>query len=365
MFGSVFTQIQALRGNRKINIDRHNHNRYRLYVEEENGFHTSYYFSTPIYNIHSGRLVKRAFTQCGSLLRAEGSNAEITVDGASIILKNGDGAARLFVSRRAAILPTLNGIAVKIESGGIHDFMLSIHTDRAFSQIKSNTKYFAVMIENFRPFLLASAIGVWDEAGAYAGPAKLISHTIDDRNFTITLLTENRLSGTYMLEINLYEPKIFEDTTVESKNPHENNLYGGMGWIGESTPFGLQWLYSKINAGRIPEITERNIKRAVMHIPKYSRGDLELKEYGLTARFCSVGSTWENKTEAAGLVSQAAGCGRYYSFDLTNHIRDPRTGIFTNMNGLVLRPAVKGGGFAAIATGDNYFTPQILEVCSA
>ncbi len=363
MFDSALEQIQALRGNKKINIDLHNGNRYRLLLNEEDGSQTSYFFSTPIYQIHNGRLVKKAFTRDGSLLRAEGSNAQITVDGQKITLRNEDGCADLFVSGKAAILPTFNGVAVKGRGAEANDLTLRIHTDRPFAQTRSNTKYFAIMIEDFKPFLLASGIGMWNEEGTYLGPAKMTGQTIDERNFLI-ILSASKPAGLYQLEVNCYEPKIMEDTTVESKNSYENNLYGGMGWIGESTPFGLQWLYSKMDVGKMQEILDQRIKKVVLHVPKYNSNNLLLQGHALMARFCSLGSTWDNKTESTGMISEVSASVGYYSFDLTNQIRDPATGFFTNMNGLVLRPAVKNGDFAAIATGDNYFTPQIIEVQS-
>lgn len=76
---SVFEEIRQLRGGLPMAIDRGNTNRYRVLVSEKDGSTTAYYFSTPIYNKKSRRLIDLALRETPQGLRAVGSNAEITV----------------------------------------------------------------------------------------------------------------------------------------------------------------------------------------------------------------------------------------------------------------------------------------------
>ena len=41
---------------------------------------------------------------------------------------------------------------------------------------------------------------------------------------------------------------------------------------------------------------------------------------------------------------------------------DSKTGFIKRSEGWVVRTKVKGSGFAAVATGDSYYAPQILEL---
>ena len=58
---SVFDEIAMLRKDAPIEIDQRNHNRYRVVLDEQDGSKTAYYFSTPIYNNRTGKLVDMRF----------------------------------------------------------------------------------------------------------------------------------------------------------------------------------------------------------------------------------------------------------------------------------------------------------------
>ena len=73
-----------------------------------------------------------------------------------------------------------------------------------------------------------------------------------------------------LFEINLYERKLFLDTTVESKNIGVNNAFGSIAFVGDTEQFGEQWLYSRPAFSLISELYEKSLNYAVLHIPKYS-----------------------------------------------------------------------------------------------
>ena len=83
--------------------------------------------------------------------------------------------------------------------------------------------------------------------------------------------------------------------------------------------------------------------------------------YGLSARFCSFGSNWENKVMLAEEMTDVAFSGGYQSLDITDFITDDACFLKAS-EGFILRPKRKGGGFSVVSTGDSFFAPQILEV---
>ena len=53
---------------------------------------------------------------------------------------------------------------------------------------------------------------------------------------------------------------------------------------------------------------------------------------------------------------------RQVDLDVTHILTDSKTGFIKRSEGWVVRTKVKGSGFAAVATGDSYDTPQLLEM---
>ena len=75
---SVLKEISRLRKGKPISVDRHNSNRYRVVVQEDDGSKTAYYFSTPIYNNKTRKMVDAKFKSSDGTIYATGSNANIT-----------------------------------------------------------------------------------------------------------------------------------------------------------------------------------------------------------------------------------------------------------------------------------------------
>ena len=96
---SVVEEIKKLRGNRPVNIDSHNSNRYRLVCYEDDGTKTAYYFSTPIYNNTTRRMITPKFSMEGQVFRMMGSNAHITVSDL-LLLENAEGAVSVELSEK-------------------------------------------------------------------------------------------------------------------------------------------------------------------------------------------------------------------------------------------------------------------------
>lgn len=119
--------------------------------------------------------------------------------------------------------------------------------------------------------------------------------------------------------------------------------------------------YQNTNRYRLV-IQENDDSKAVLHMPKLNYSKVELSAYKVAARFCSFGSTWDNKLASVASVSDSSSNNGYQNIDLTPLLINPQTKTIAKSEGLILKPQIKGSGFSAITTADSYFAPQILEI---
>ena len=370
---SILNEISVLRGAKPLTLDTTNKNRYRVEAIENDGSQTSYFFTTPIYNEETRKGVDMNFHAYNDSFVCLGSNAKITAN-KSLRMENQAGCCEIVLPDRPTmnaegslfcegltLSPTTNGIAIKSDFKKQKELILILEVDNPSLGIRANGRYFALMREKFRPFLIASCIGTTDEGGAIIAPAALNYQKISETRFLLSVLPTTLDGVSVQLEINLYEPKLFQDTTVESNSPNTNNVFGTIGFLGTTPEFGEQWLYTKPDYSKFPEIEERVIRSAVLHIPTYGGGVSEIRAYGVAFRFCSFGSTWNRKVPEAQKFSSSKHCTDYFSVDLTPIFCNSHGRLLKN-NGLILRTIQGTHGFTAIATSDSCLQPQILEI---
>ncbi len=371
---SVISEIARLRDSKSYTVDYHNSNRYRLVVQERDGSKTAYYFSTPIYSQKEGKLLDVKFHLNGSTIYAVGSNANVTVSH-NIAMENREASCKIELKQKAelvspqrvrcgkhSIWPTTNGVAMKCDIRGEEKISFLLEVGQPFLNVRFNSKYFALMKERFKPYVVFSCVASMDVAGNVIAPAKLEYQKITDKKYCITVSATSPLARYVLWECNLYENKLFQDTTVESGNPSSNNAFGSVGFIGNTAAYGEQWLYSKLDYSRLTEIMDKRIQKAVLHMPKLNRSKIDISAFRVVARFCSFGSNWNNKTPGGAAVSDSSSNPGYQSIDVTSLLVDQRTKTIKKSDGLILKSKVKGSGFSAIATGDSYLAPQILEI---
>lgn len=371
---SVLGEILKLRGGSPIIIDYHNSNRYRLVVQENNGTKTAYYFSTPIYSSRTRKMIDVKFRSNGGAIFSTGSNTNITVS-RNVLMENAEGSCSIELSQNCnlissqevrcgsmALIPTTNGVAFKCALKANEKATFTIEVGQPFLNVRANDKCFALMKERFRPFVVFSCVGSVDATGNVIAPAKIEYQKLTDKRYRIAISPMSPLAQSVLFEANLYENKLFQDTTVESMNPSTNNAFGSVGFIGNSSTYGEQWLYSRLDYSRVPEIMDKRIDKAVLHMPKLNQSNVELSAYKVSARFCSFGSTWDNKIPGETPVSDSSSKSGYQSLDFTSLLVDGRTKTITKSEGLILKPKIKGTGFSVIATGDSYLAPQIMEI---
>ena len=374
MRNGIIGEIRSLRKGKPIQVDYRNSNRYRLVLQEENGSCTAYCFSTPIYNSRTGKILDFAFHKNGDVCYSIGSNSNITVSD-DVLIENAEGYCRASLSGKPVcnttgelrtgqevLYPTANGVAYKVKCSSDIPYRLRLSVGQPFLQIRENRKYFALMSEEFKPYVSVSCIGTVNAGGQVIAPAEITYEKVNDWEYILNLKPCNSSAEYILFEVNLYEAKLFQDTTVESENSGMNNAFGGTAFIGNTKMYGEQWLYSRVDYSKIPEMMDRRVMNVILHLPKLGGADAKLSAYEVSARFCSFGSNWDNKIALAAFETDSQGNNGYADLDITHLMTERGSGFIKRSEGLILRTKVKGSGFTAIATGDSYYAPQILEI---
>ena len=371
---SIVNEIMKLRNGQPIVVDRQNRNRYRLVACEEGGSKTAYYFSTPIYNRFDRKMVDVKFHTNGTTVYATGSEAQIRIS-EGIALENKVGTCMINIGQKPAfvsgrelrghnvtVAPTINGVALKFGVEAEKSVSFSLSINRWGMSARANDKCFAFMQDKFRPFVVMSGLGSLNAAGNIIAPAKIEHEKVSDREYKITLSATSPMAQYVMCECNLYENKLFQDTTVESKNPSTNNAFGGTAFIGNTLVCGEQWLYTRPDYSSLSDVMDKRVQSAVLHMPKLNWSDVGVRAFKVTSRFCSFGSNWNNKVPGGMVIADSQTANGYQSIDLTPLLVDQRTRTMLRTEGVILRPKVKGSGFSVLSTGDSYYAPQILEI---
>ncbi len=367
---SVLKELELLRARRDCAVDRENANRYRILVKESDGKSTSYYFSAPIYRRNDGKLVKRIFTQKSGCYLFEGSHATVAL-AEKVKLSCDEGACLLYfpgalgtVSADCAhwgklsLTPTLCGIACRTH--GTEPFSFDLEVTERTLDVRSNDKCFSLMREKFRPFVTVSAIGTLSGTKVHA-PLHITYMQKAEGVFRITVSPLVPTNEGMLFEINLYENKLFGDTTVESKNADVNNAFGTTAFLGTTPFFGEMWLYSRPDLGKMPEIHEKEVQSAKLYIPLLGSAASPLHAFGISARFCSFGTTWNSKKDETRILTESQEKNGYLVLDVTRFFTDETTGLPQLTNGFIIRTKEKSGA-AIIPTADSSLYPQILEI---
>lgn len=370
---SILNEISILRKSAPLIIDYKNSNKYRVVAIEDNGTKTAYYFTTPIYNSRTRKAIDMKFYSNGGTIYSTGSGTNITLSN-NIRMENAEGSCvasltdhvRLVSNRKAVcgnekILPTTNGLAIISTCMDGMSFSFSIEVSKPFMEVRANDKYFALMSQKFRPFVSVSCLGTADSTDNIISPAKMTYQKTSDCKYTITISSCSKLGKSIAFELNLYEEKLFQDTTVESKNSKTNNAFGSVGFIGSTKEFGEQWLYARPDFAKMNDLNDKKLLRAILHFPRLNRNTVELTASKVSARFCSFGSTWDNKIAETSPFEDSQITDHYINLNMMPILAD-KNGRLVRGEGFILKAKKKDSGFAVIATGDNYFAPQILEI---
>lgn len=374
MHSSIIDEICTVRKEKNINIISTNKNRYLVVVDGDNT-QTAYYFSAPVHRNDNKELVELNFSSNEGEYLHIGTNSSVCVNEAAAYLKGKNGSISIIiedvkgyelesgnlVSEKAIIYPTLNGLAMSIKCPGGKTARLKMCTSNNFRRTRSNNKCLAFMKDNFTPYAVISAIAAKVNSEDIYVPALLSYQKTGENDCVLDISPSSYSDSEIMLEINMYEHKLFQDTTVESGSPKENNAFGSTAFIGSSDTFGSQWLYSKIVYSRITEVKDKHINSAKLYIPQLGKSG-SIAAFALDCRFCSFGSNWKNKIAFGRALDSCEKSSNYQTVDLTNLIVREDTHTLKSTDGILLKAPSNANGSTAIFTGDSSFMPQMLEI---
>ena len=347
--------------------------RYGFSFSAKNGEERACFYTVPIMSQTS--LVKKRFVKADRSFVFRGSNANVTVLSSGILLQNTEGEfslswaqgqnfvlsedARFLYSEDLTVYPTANGVCVTQDYQDALYFTLKCRSKRK-GNIRMNSKCFAYMKEKFRPYMIFNAMCAIDKEKTKFVGAELGMKQESDTKFRFRMRATDPLAVKLMWEINMYEPKPIQDTTVESRRPKENNAYGDVSFLGHTKDHGTQYLYTKFDFSRIGLASNKAIDRVLLHIPYYGPSCGGVRVFAPAGRFCSFGSNWSNKKSVNHVTVNSGQSNNCLVLDLSQYLIDQHGKIKEN-TGIVICPE-KDSENTVFATADNYFTPQMIEI---
>ena len=261
------------------------------------------------------------------------------------------------------IIPTLNGLAFHVYVGN-SPFYMQVNTSVPYPKLRWNDRYFAWMKQDFAPYIYMSVLYGVDRSGRTI-PVQYALNKKGDQLFEFRWNDTMELAEVWF-ELNFHEEKLFQDTTVESRFPTQNNVYGCSSFIGETEQYGIQWLLSKPNFANLDELQGKELIEILWHIPCLHRSSsAKLQLLPTTKRFCSFGTTWESH------VSEQNKQPIFFSRKIDGYLTADVTSLYSSQDhhslayfdGCILRLSDGNqSGHILITTGDSCLHPPILEV---
>lgn len=345
-------------------------NRYGLISKSDNNM-KAYFFSVPILSQTTKKIVNSKIEKRDGVYYYNGSNCEVKIyndrimlcKGKEIIFLHFNAQKNIVLSEDGSYLkaediiffPTFNGIIIK-QRGNKAKIKMESTTQK---DVKNNSKNFAFMQSKFEPVVTFNAMFAENRYRDTFYNIMLHSNKITDNLYELELIASNENAFQLTYDINMYEPKLIQDTTVESKNPCENNAYGNISFLGKSSCLGIQFLYSRVDMEKMDLPTNIQILNVKIHIPYYTINGNDFRISVPVKRFCSFGSNWNNKIPYSNDVLLGIRNNGYITFDISKYVIS-KTGKWNPNEGFVIKS--QGEHFSIIGTGDNYYTPQIIEI---
>ena len=272
---SIFNELEKIHNN-ELNLIGISSDRYTVHYQDSKGIKTAYCFSVPIRNIKTNEIVDFKLNHTSNESTFIASASKITIND-KITMLNQYGQCNIIVQGKlfkrtnevilfkndneyTEIRPTLNGMILIVTYNPLYPPpQIILQFDRSFESVKKSNKFFSFMREKFAPFITASSIGTIDASEKVIRPCAIHSEKINDTEFILSIHTESKSKVLVAIEINMYEPKLFQDTTVESKHSDLNNAFGGISYLGKSNFFGEQILYSRLEFSNISYLQNKKI----------------------------------------------------------------------------------------------------------
>ena len=331
----------------------------------------AFYFSTPIYNNVSRKLVRRKFIVSNEYYQFTGSNCIVQVTNTKLIFYKEHKSVSLefgqniswklsngtLISNIMNIVPSYNGVFI---DGNIRKMSFDIKTNFDYNSIRNSHNCICFMESKFRPIFVASTLKSKCKDNNCC-PLLINFNKVSQSTGNLNFYALDNIATQGTIEFNFYEPKIIQDTPVSGKHPKENNAFGPIGFIGKSDFYGTQWLYSRLDINKILELQNKFIRNIKLYVPRFNSSSTSLDAFELLNRFCSFGSNWSNKVQVGDKKHAVITYDDYVCIDITD--------LYTNRGrlhespGMVIIPTHIGAhDYKAISTGDSYSAPPIICV---
>lgn len=335
---------------------------------------TAYFFSSPIYCIGEKRLAPMNFEELSTQsFILKGTNSTTKVDSSGFYFEKATGEVWVemdlkglqkcfgeqLLTDHCRILPTTNGVVVSCKATKEKPVTLRVKSSLSDAKIVNNSKSFSIMEERHTPLFSLSTL--------YAVNAKkrklpvLLKKRVENDSITLIIDSPELANADVYFEMNMYEHKLIQDTTVEKRRPQENNAFGSSAFLGSSNTFGEQWLYMKLDYSFLSGLQSMIIESAKIYIPNYQGQLLDIEAFSMDVRFCSFGSNWDNKALQGRRSLDVCVLDDYYCVDLTGIMTD-KFGRLKFSNGFLLKARGTQGQYCILATGDSCFNPPIVEI---
>lgn len=365
--------VSAITGAKTFAIETDQLNRYCI-ISKEDRLKRAFCFGVPIIREGSRQIVNPCFSYQRGVASFSGTNSNIRVD-RTVTMNNRYGQCEIlpdgtlykkaqqsvfFKSQnvQTEVFPTLNGIAMILSCSDKETMSFRVKIKDKLHAVRSNNRCIAFMREKFVPLITVSLVGAFAPNSRDVDPCEILLQTVGNQEYLVSVIPQGNVCKNILLEINMQETKLFQDTTVESKNPNMNNAFGGTAFIGMTKNFGEQWLYSRLMLSNIYQLSSKRIVRSILHVPVLNGSTQNLTLNSVKARFCSFGSTWENKIPLLQTLAESSVSNGYHHFDITHllgRMEQETENYVIKSKGLWKKPIV-------ISTGDSSLMPQILEV---
>ena len=363
-------EVLQLTSDQSLSLSPKQSNRYGLQFVNENGGE-NYYFSTPIYRQDKNKLLCLRFEQQGDSYIFWGSNCVIVLNKKQIrFIRKSEELIVLFktpiawnfdngslFSEQLSISPTYNGVML---AGDLDVMQFDVFTNIYYQEFRKSKNCVGLMENHFKPIFNFSALFARGEDDELS-PLIVSYFEKNKQEGKVAFFSTDERCTQGVIELNFYEPKMMQDTPVSEKRPAENNAFGAIAWMGQSSFYGSQWFYFRPEFHNVPEMKNKVIQKITLYLPCWNTSDLLLEMHNLQSRFCSFGSNWENKIGTGECKYAANQEDGYLSIDVTKLYS--YSGQLTASIGTVLiaRPTNQAS-FQIISTADCYARPPILCV---
>lgn len=373
MIENILTKIQKLCGSKNIEYHEIDNNRHRIAVKEKD-YTTNYLFSVPIRQARSLELVNLHWKRKKDTWITQGTlqDSIIQVQSDAIILSRPKRTFKLFFqesesfkeengwlnSPRMHIKPTPNGVMVLYQVKAEDSAKFCLMPDYYDYEISKSHHYLSLMSTKFKPEITVSCLYFRGKDNEFS-PLELKFQKEDANQFIFEFQKSVQVEGEIGFEINLYEEKLFQDTPVIEKRSKDNNAFCSTYFLGHTPNLGEQRIYSKLMLHNLQDFLHQRIQSIKLHIPKIAQSS-NIEAYQMHERFCSFGSTWENKKTSGSICIPISYTEDYVIIDLTDYMVE--NGQLQPRFGMLLKVPQEETGFCLLSTGDSCAYPIFLEI---